>query len=416
MPKFPWGAAATVAVSLFASTALAAPRETFVDVPAGRIITPASSQKTTGGVAHTNIHIMLPPGKISLPSSSPSGKFETPASLACLYRQVRPVKGCNPETLTAVSQGGSKVVVIVDAYHYPTARADLATFSKQFGLPVITEQNFQVVWAGGTKPPNDSSGGWELEEALDIEIAHSLAPNAKIVLVEAQSAQSPDLYAAETVAAGIAAKAGGGEVSNSWGGAEFTGENAYESVFTGANVVFFASAGDSPGVETPSVFSNVVGVGGTQINRDSSGNFLGQTIWTESGGGYSLGVPLPPYQSAIASTVHYVRSVPDVALVASPVSAFWIYSTTPYEGTVTRWIPVGGTSVATPAVAAMTNSANDFAANSVDALTKIYANYGNVADFTDITVGLCQNGDHLHGWKGWDPCTGVGTPYGKKGL
>jgi kumamolisin len=415
MTGFSKGVVTAFAVSLFATTALALPTETFVDGPAGRIITPGSSQKTTGQMAHTNLHILVPGGRVLQPATSPSGIYETPASLACLYKQVRRVRGCNPETLTAVAQGGSKVVVIVDAYDDPTATADLTKFSKQFGLPVISAQNFQVVYAAGTKPTQDSTGGWELEESLDIEMAHSLAPNAKIILVEANSATFDDLFAAETVAAGLAANAGGGEVSNSWAGPEVPDTPALEAVFTGANVVFFASAGDIPGVELPSSFSNVVGVGGTTINRDSNGDFLRQTIWPSTGGGYSLEVPIPPYQYAIASLTHNVRGVPDVALDADPNSGVWIYDSTPYLGTALDWVVVGGTSVASPSVAAIVNSAQSFAASSVVELTTIYSELGNDAYFTDIKNGLCANGTHLHGWKGWDPCTGVGTPYGRKG-
>ncbi len=409
------GAATALAACCLASTALAAPAETFVDSPAGRIITPGSSQRTTGSLAHTNIHILVPGGKTLAPTVTPSGIFETPASLACVYKQVTKVKGCNPETLTTVARGGSKVVVLVDAYDYPTAAADLAAFSTQFGLPLISPTNFRIVYADGAKPAQDPTGGWELEEALDVQMVHALAPNARIVLVEASSAQPADLFKAVTIAASIAERAGGGEVSNSWAGPEVPDTPAMEAIFTGYGVVFFASAGDEPGVELPSSFSNVVGVGGTQINRDANGNFLNQTIWSSSGGGYSLEVPLPPYQSAVAGLTHNVRGVPDIALDASPTSGVWIYDTTPYMGQTLGWTVVGGTSVASPAAAAIVNSSKSFAATSVAELTTIYSEIGDAKDFTDISGGVCENGDHLRGWKGWDPCTGVGVPFGRTG-
>ena len=66
-------------------------------------------------------------------ASQPSGKYETPASLACVYGLTAPVAGCNPTTLTTVLNTGSKVVAIVDAYDYPTATNDLSTFSSEFG-------------------------------------------------------------------------------------------------------------------------------------------------------------------------------------------------------------------------------------------------------------------------------------------
>jgi kumamolisin len=351
------------------------------------------------------------------PLNHPSGAFETPASLACIYKQVRQVAGCNPRILTAVAKGGSRVVVIVDAFHDPDATHDLTHFSEKFGLPPITSKNFQVIYAYGRKPPVDPSGGWELEESLDIEMAHSLAPNAKVVLVEANSNSYNDLDAAEVVGGAVAEQYGGGEVSNSWGGSEFANEATFGSNFAGANVVFFASAGDNPGVEYPSVLPNVVGVGGTQIDRDKSGNVLDQSIWYATGGGFSVYVPLPSFQSAISGAVENVRGVPDIALDASPSSGAWVYDTFPYAGVVVDWIVVGGTSEASPLAAAIANSAGNFAANSAAELTKIYANLGNPFAYIDIKLGECGNdGSHLQGYKGWDPCTGVGAPRGRKGL
>ena len=415
MTRMQSGAAAFLAASLLASTALAAPHETAAKVPGGTIITPASSQQQAAGLTHTNVHIFRPSGQAGAKDEAPSGFFENPQSLACLYKLVKPVAGCNPQTLTATAQGGSKVVILVDAYDDPTATNDLAAFSTQYGLPAINANNFQVVYATGTKPPPDSTGGWELEESLDIEMAHSLAPQAKVILVEANSNSYDDLFAAVKVAAGLAAKAGGGEVSNSYGGAEFVSEESYEKIFKGKNVVFFASAGDLPGVEVPSVLSNVVGVGGTQVNRDNSGNYVNQESWYSTGGGFSQYVPLPSYQVGIKHIRGSFRGVPDVALDAAPASGVWVYDTTAYGGDVLDWVVVGGTSVASPSVAAIVNNANSFAANSAAELSTIYANLGVRRNFTDIRAGECDNGGRLQFLDGWDTCTGIGTPYGTLG-
>src|SRR5579872_4404471 len=68
------------------------------------------------------------------------------------------------------------------------AEQDLITYSTQFNLPSCSKANgcFYQVFANGVRPPNDP-GNWSLEEALDIEMAHAMAPNAKIILVEAAS-------------------------------------------------------------------------------------------------------------------------------------------------------------------------------------------------------------------------------------
>jgi hypothetical protein len=80
--------------------------------------------------------------------------------------------------------------------------------------------NFEVVYAGQGQPPQDvqGEGTWEAEAAMDIELAHAMAPNTKVYLVEAQSDYIDDLTQAEQFAAQIVANAGGGVVSNSFGG------------------------------------------------------------------------------------------------------------------------------------------------------------------------------------------------------
>jgi len=152
--------------------------------------------------------------------------FETPASLACVYGLTTPVAGCSPAVATVLPMGGSRAIAIVDAYDDPNAAVDLAVFDAQFG---IASANFQVVYASGTRPPVDPTGGWEIEEALDIEWAHVMAPNAALFLVEAASNKNPDLLTAVSVAATLVAQAGGGEVSMSWGSSEFKKEVGDES-------------------------------------------------------------------------------------------------------------------------------------------------------------------------------------------
>src|SRR5207247_4768076 len=101
-----------------------------------------------------------------------------------------------------IPAGGSILVAILDACDDRNAGTDFAKFSAQFGLP---EANFSKVFASGTKPPQDPTGGWELEESLDIEWAHAIAPSARIILVEAASNSLTNLLAAETKASTLVA-------------------------------------------------------------------------------------------------------------------------------------------------------------------------------------------------------------------
>jgi len=362
----------------------------------GTVVTPASTipqPGAAGTAAHTNVHVFLPTGMGAVAAAGPAVGppvpgyfFETPASVACVYSLVPRVPGCNPNTVTAVPNGGSKVIAIVDAFHAPNALADLTTFSKQFGLPLPTAATFEVVYAlangtqTSTPPPYNS--GWEVEMSLDIEWAHAMAPNAKVILVEAASNSFADLMGAEDLASKLVAAAGGGEVSNSWGSGESATEASLDTHFSTQRVVYFASTGDSPGTSWPSVSKNVVAVGGTSISRDpSNGTFVGEAAWYDAGGGPSAYIARPSYQNAVSGIIGGTnRGVPGVSAVANPRTGVWVY-----DKNAGGWIVVGGTSVSSPVIAAITNSASHFRLTTDAELSQVYANH---AMFRDITQGL----------------------------
>jgi kumamolisin len=379
----------------------------------GKVLVPDSSiEKPTdvGQRAHANIQIFLP--KEILRNEQKTGPpyagyaYETPASLACVYGLVTTVTGCNPNTATKVPAGGARMIAIVDAYNAPNAANDLVAFSLQFGLPPAS---FQVVYATGVQPAYDM--GWEFEESLDVQWAHAMAPEAKIVLVEAASNSFSDLMTAEDVASKMVAAAGGGEVSNSWGGGEFSGETTYDSHFLRAGVVFLASAGDYPGTSWPGSSPNVVSAGGTTVRRSpSTGGFLSESPWDSASGGASVLESRPSYQSKLSATVGNYRGVPDLSFDSNPVTGVWVY-----DSSVGGWNVVGGTSVASPSLAGIINLAGSFYTSSNAELTAIYGKIGVATDFTDITSGYCGPYAGYTAGTGWDFCTGVGSNKGTIG-
>jgi len=412
------------------------PLNTAFAQPPGRhahanMIIPRSSQSPSAGTsatiatatAHTNIRFLSSLGLS--PSELPpySGyAYETPASLACVYGLTRYIPGCNPNETTTNSSGGSQTIAIVDAYDDPNAAADLAFFSAQFGLP-FSPSNFQVVYAAGAEPPEDPTGGWELEEALDIEYAHAMAPNAKIYLVEANSNFDSDLFPAVLVASNLVrcgsvttcptTSKGQGQVSMSWSGSEFSQESELDSFFTTPGVVYYAASGDAPGVGYPCASPNVVCAGGTSISRsDTTGNMIAEIGWSEAGGGVSSYEPIPSYQSSnrgIASQLGGYRGVPDISANANPDTGAWVWTTFPYEGSETGWFIVGGTSLATPLLSGIFNSTGNFGSSSASELSTIY-NTRNFASFRDIFYGACGYYSGTFANLGWDLCTGVGSP------
>jgi kumamolisin len=390
----------------------------------GTIIVPESSIARPGDLgkrAHTFVRIFVPDGGLPMkPDKTPGGFYETPASLACVYKLVTAAKTCNPSTVTAVARGGVGAIALVDAYDDPNAASDLAAFSTEFGLPA---PSFQVVYAAPgssttttTPPPQDSTGSWEFEESVDIEMAHAMAPHAKIYLVEANSSGSGDLLPAVTLASNLVVAAGGGEVSMSWGFGDFAGESGYDGYFTATGVVYFSSAGDSAGISYPCTSPNVVCVGGTTISRNATtGNFEAQSAWPDTGGGPSPNEPIPSYQSGISSIVGTQRGTPDLAFVGDGRTPVWVYDTIPISGQAGTWWLGSGTSVGAPGMAGIVNWAGHLYASTNAELTEVYSQIGVATDFTDIVSGNCGNYAGYLAAKGWDFCTGVGVNAGKDG-
>src|SRR5271157_5452684 len=386
-----------VAVVLFAGAALcpASAQTRYESVYNGhRIIYPESSIPSPGR-HHTNYFFV---DSDQLAPQPPPGD-ETPGSVACVYKLVTGPTGCPIATSTTVPTGGIGAIAIVDAGYYPTAQSDLDAFDSYFGIPPTT---ITQVWPTPIRPP--TYGDWEVEEALDIEWAHAMAPQAKLFLVVSALCQDPTCvtdptWQAVQLAGYLVANNGGGVVSMSFGDAEIPQETGLDQYFTTPGVVYFAASGDSGlGVSIyPGASPNVVSVGGTYFNRDQSGKFLYEQ-YLDGGGDISPYEPRPSYQNGIAGIVGSHRGYPDVA-------APFFYAPIFLRG---AWYTVGGTSWATPTFAGIVNAAGSLQQSTKDELTMMYNELANPteysADFNDITQG------NSHCKVGWDLCAGIGSP------
>lgn len=324
----------------------------------------------------------------------------TSAPTGYIPSQIKTAYGINQLTAT----GSGQTIAIVDAYGSPTITNDLAVFCQQFGLPAA---NLTIAYPGGKTTTNS---GWALETSLDVEWAHAIAPDAKILLVAAKSASISDLITAIDYATSQGAQV----VSNSWGGNEFSSEASYESHFQHTGVVYMASSGDNgAGVEWPAASPNVLAVGGTTLNLGSNSNYLSETGWSGSGGGLSAYMSMPSYQSNWASIIGPHRGVPDVALDADPNTGVAVYDSTKYYGQ-SGWFQVGGTSFSAPTWAAMIVLADQGRTSpltGINAITDIYnfagtsGSAGYLTNFHDITQG--SNGYSAQA--GYDLVTGIGS-------
>ena len=310
---------------------------------------------------------------------------------------------------TVTGIGAGQTIAIVDAYNDPNIRSDLTAFDTQFKL--AAPPSFSVVnQTGGSSLPATNSG-WDLEIALDVEWAHSIAPGASILLVEATSSSLTDLMTAVNYAKSVSTVS---EISMSWGSSEFSGEKSYDSAFTTPSghigITFIAASGDEGApAEWPGVSPNIMAVGGTTLNVTSSGAYSSETAWSGSTGGLSAYESEPTFQNIVQSTGK--RANPDIAFDANPNTGVAVYDSVATGGQ-SGWFEVGGTSLGAPSWAGLIAIANQGRViNKLGTLSNgqatLYAL--SASSYHDITSG--SNGGYSAG-AAYDAVTGLGSPVG----
>ncbi len=441
------GHAGCLALALAPSTAAARLRTRPLGDPRGAAVGMAASAETCVRVYPA----CLTPGNLN-DAYFPGEKPEAPSS--------------EPQT-----------IALVDAFDDPNIAADLKVYDEEFDLPACTEANgcFKKLNQRGeaghppstkTEAEREEAEGWALEISTDVEAAHAVCQNCRIVLVEAENSAYANLMAAETTASGVV---GASEISNSWGGSEAELSEAEIAAFDHPGIVITASAGDDGYLnwdqweseplqydepDFPASAPTVVAVGGTHLTLGSGGTWAGESVWNDdregqregaSGGGCSLRFPAPEWQHTIADWpsvgCENRRAVADVAADADPDSGVAVYDSVPYpyeengkkRTSVLRWIPIGGTSLASPIVAAMFALAGGSHEVAYPAKT-LYSHLGSdlLHDVTAGGNGDCD-GDYTacmgsmkpispfdcgagvlicNAAVGYDGATGVGTPNG----
>ncbi len=282
--------------------------------------------------------------------------------------------------------GTGQTVVLVEGYGYPTIQADANEFSKLNHLPLLNSSNFEVVYPDGPNP-NPNLGvetGWDIEIAIDVQTAHSIAPNAKIVVVATYSQTDEDFLNAITY---VTNHGLGTTVNNSWEiNSEFFSSPAQVAAFNnvlqeaaaqGISVNFSTGDGGDEGNGSPFGAPNVpsdspfaTAVGGTSILRTVNGGtaetgwgdvvtYIGSVFYGPSdppeqigfigggGGGESVFNAQPKWQKFLPGTG---RQLPDVSALADPYTGVTIVITE--GGTQYFQSGWGGTSVACPIVTA----------------------------------------------------------------
>jgi subtilase family serine protease len=289
--------------------------------------------------------------------------------------------------------------------------SDLHLFDETFGLPDPPSFT-KIGQTGGAAPAaTDPTGGWEGEEALDVEWAHAIAPGASILLVEANSVSNADLYAAVDFARH---QPGVSVVSMSLGGYEGKGDLSNDALLSTppghAGITFVAGSGDNGVPVYPATSPNVLAVGGTNLLTDAAGNYVGETAWSFSGGGISAYEHRPAYQGGVLTSGSNNRTSPDVAYNAGiGVAVYDSFN----DGSQAPWTLGGGTSAGAPqwsALIAIADQGRSLQGLSTldgpsQTLPMLYALPSSA--FHDITVG--HNAGYIAG-PGYDLVTGRGSP------
>lgn len=298
---------------------------------------------------------------------------------------------------------------------------DLNTY---FGANAPTITSISVD-GGANQPGVDPNSDGEV--MLDIEVAGSVAPGARIVVYFAPNTDQ-GFHDAITTAVHDTVN-NPTVISISWGGPEDSwttqAANAMLEACTDAAAIgttITAAAGDdgatdgvSDGklhVDLPACLPPVLACGGTKLTI-SGGTIGKEVVWNElaanegaTGGGVSNIFPLPSYQAsanvpAQLETKFVGRGVPDVAGDADPTTGYQVR----VDGKNTV---IGGTSAVAPLWAGLIALINQTIGKPVGFLQPALYQIGTSA-FHDITKG--NNGGYQAGPK-WDPCTGLGSPNG----
>ena len=319
----------------------------------------------------------------------------------------------------AARNGGGRLVAIVDAFKDPKAASDLATYRRRFGLGKCTMSSgcLKIVnQSGHASPLPSADAGWATEESLDLDMVSAICPKCHILLVEARSALTADLGAAEMTAVAKGAR----YVSNSWSGGEFFGQDAFDGDFNHpGDVIDFASGDFGYGPAYPTDLQYVTAVGGTSLRHATSKRGWSETVWGGinsaavggTAGGCSGLEPKPSWQrvDATAPDGCLLRTENDVSAVANPNTGVLIYDTYSNPGL----FEVGGTSAATPIITAIYALAGTPTPRSYPAEYP-YLHASHLFDVTSGTNGTCEKFRQYlcHGGRGYDGPTGLGTPNG----
>lgn len=428
-----------------------------------------------------------PSGPTATPTSPPAPWAFTPAGTGPSLAECQSVlaSACySPEQmqqafgLTSLYKqgitGAGQTIVIIGSGNAPNIQSDLQAFDKAWGLP--DPPSFKVLQPFGPPVPytcSDGVDGLELENTLDVEWSHAMAPGASIVLVigannERKHTPPPNEnkcgldYLEDDVQYALDNHLGN-IISISYGGSELGGDtdtaqdkvyeqqeyDAGHAIFQRAaqeHVTVMASSGDDGATNArdpnnPNLYWNkanvswpasdpyVLAVGGTTLTvKDNFGDYGSEIAWNgngaATGGGLSILYSEPSYQQKVPdqSILNGQRGIPDVAMPADQNYVIYL-SDMPslldlgqFKSSWQHWGLIGGTSASSPSWAGIMALADQMAGQPLGFIQPaLYSMQGK--DMNDITqggnsfnIGNRQTVQGYNAGPGYDLVTGWGTP------
>jgi subtilase family serine protease len=328
-----------------------------------------------------------------LPAASFKGNSYSTSPGGCAYTPSEIYEAYNLSALYKEGHDGhGQNVVIFEICNTATIQSDANAFSSQFGLPALTSANFQVIEYPVPAPCDYP----DLEESLDVEWAHAIAPGANIVVLvtpnfaaDSGFAQDIDFALLYTVSNHL-----GNIMSFSYGlpetdfaSADLSETNLLAEIAAASGIAVNTSSGDNGDyteygipatVLYPASGQYTTAVGGISLALNGSNAIKWQSGWgmntnlldssglvsdppvasfyLGSGGGPSAFFSKPSFQHQLKGGS---RMLPDISWLADPYTGVVIDLSYNLVYPPLEWFPVGGTSVSCPMFSALWAIANE---------------------------------------------------------
>jgi kumamolisin len=314
-------------------------------------------------------------------------------------------------------------------------KADIEAYLARLGLQVPRITAVSVNGAGNS--PGSAAGAMV---TLNVEIIAAGAPGADIAVYFAPNTIEGFVDAIRAATSDTANNpsvlcVGWGQTESDWPDRSFRAMNDALKQAAALGITVCCAAGDNgptdgsmdgkAHVRFPAASPHVLACGSTRISA-SGGRIEAEAVWNDrnsnraSGGGFSVRFPVPDWQREafaaepdIAEMAHG-RGVPDVAISGAPSAGYQIV----VGG---KLLLIGGSAASTSLWSALIARLSQGLGERIGWLNPaLYRSLGPAKILRDVTEGSTkrESGAELgyDARAGWDPCTGWGTPDGRRLL